>query len=549
VRIRQLIVNLAGNAIKFTERGEVVVTLAATAPQDGLTTVQLSVRDTGIGIPLAQQESIFEAFTQADGSTTRKFGGTGLGLSISSKLTHLMGGRIWVESIEGQGSTFHCTLNCGIGAELPAAATPIQLRHRTALVVDDNPTNRRVLAETIKQWGLIPTATGDGLEAVSLAQTAAARGEPFGIVLLDLLMPGVDGLTVAQQLRADPALAATPVLILSSTCAGEALQKVRELNLAGHLIKPVKQTELHAALQRIVTGLTPAPAPVTAAPTMTTTDRAWRVLLAEDSPVNQKLACRLLEKRGHTVVVAPDGIAAIAAWESGVFDAILMDVQMPKLDGFQTTAAIRDREKTTGQHIPIIAMTAHAMTGDRERCLEAGMDDYVSKPIDANRLFETLDRLIPKPPAPFDRAAALAQAGDDPTLLAELAGMILTDLPAMTAAIATAIQTGNAQNLDRAAHKLKGSLAILNATRAVTLAQQLETAGRENNLAHAPALFQQLETALAELTPALRALQHTPSPRPRALALRRASAAEHTRPNSPQKTAARLHNSVTIVTN
>ncbi len=514
VRVRQLIVNLAGNAIKFTERGEVVVTLTASPSEAGLTTVQLSVRDTGIGIPLAQQQAIFEAFAQADASTTRQFGGTGLGLSICTKLTQLMGGRIWVESVEGQGSTFHCTMTCGIGPDLPPVPAPVKLQNRTALVVDDNPTNRRILAATLQQWDLAPTSTGDGLEAVALARAAANRGEPFGLILLDLLMPGVDGLTVAQEFRNDPALRTTPVVILSSTCAGETLQQARTLQLAGYLLKPVKQAELHSALQQIVTDLTPATPRSKQPDTPPPTTRPWRILLAEDSPVNQKLACRLLEKRGHSVTVAPDGLAAIAAWESQSFDAILMDVQMPKLDGFQTTAAIRDREKTTGHHIPIIAMTAHAMSGDRERCLEAGMDDYLSKPIEANRLFETLQRLIPDCPAPLDRAAALAQVGDDPALLAELAGMILNDLPIMTAAIATAIQTGNAHDLDRAAHKLKGSLAILNATRAVALAQQLETAGRENNLTRAPALLQELEAALAELTPALRALQSTTSPTP-----------------------------------
>ncbi|MCS7049237.1 MAG: response regulator [Verrucomicrobiae bacterium] len=498
-RVRQVIINLVGNAIKFTERGEVVVTLDARPIDDERVELHLSVRDTGIGIPPERQAAIFEPFTQADGSTTRKYGGTGLGLSICTNLMRLMQGRIWVESVVGQGSTFHCSWPAGIARDMPQTEPrPAVSANRTVLVVDDNATNCRVLAETLHHWGWVPTITHDGLEAVSLARQAVSRGQPFGLVLLDMIMPGVDGLTVATELRNDPTLQPLPIIMLSSTCDHDTLERSRQLKLDAYLLKPVKQAELRRVLHEVVGGFQTLDEAGHAEASAPVPLGGCRILLAEDNAVNQKLACRLLEKQGHSVVIAPDGQAAVAAWERESFDLILMDVQMPNLDGLQATAIIREREAGTGRHIPIIAMTAHALAGDRERFLAAGMDDYISKPIDAQRLATLLNRYRPaalpaSAPAPagaaagsesvaLDRQVVLAAIGDDESLLEEITGVFLQDLPNLMGAVEKAVAERSAEQLERTAHKLKGSVKIFGTAKLVDKLQQLEQCGRTGQL-------------------------------------------------------------------
>lgn len=520
-RIRQIIINLVGNAIKFTERGEIVVTLDATPLDENRVEVHLSVRDTGIGIPPERQAAIFEPFTQADGSTSRRYGGTGLGLSICTNLMRLMQGRIWVESVVGQGSTFHCAWPAAIARDVPQTEPRSStLTNRTVLVVDDNVTNCRVLAETLHQWGLVPTVTHDGLEAVTLARQAAARGQPFGMVLLDMMMPGVDGLTVATELRNDPQLQSLPIIMLSSACNQETLQRSRQLNLDAYLLKPVKQAELRRVVEEVVGRLGPTAEQGAADVPSQPAGGGCRILLAEDNAVNQKLACRLLEKQGHTVIVAPDGAAAVAAWEREPFDIILMDVQMPNVDGLQATAIIREREAGTGRHIPIIAMTAHALAGDRERFLAAGMDDYISKPIDMNRLTALLNRYRPTGagatrPTPvetasgsnrvaLDRQAVMAAIGEDEALLQEITAVFLQDLPGLMNAVETAIEKQSAEQLERAAHKLKGSVKIFGTADVVEPLQKLEHCGHTGQLDTVVQQWSQVRPLLEALATTLR---------------------------------------------
>ncbi len=405
-RLRQVILNLAGNAVKFTEQGEVVVrvTQAHGLRPVGLESLlHFEVRDTGIGIAPDKVDTVFAPFEQADGSTTRKYGGTGLGLTISQRLVAMMGGRIGVESEVGKGSKFHFTARFGVRDE-PAAPRanpePAALAGLPVLVIDDNDTNRRILEVMLRNWRLCPRGAAGGAAALDELRRAAAAGAPYPLVLLDVMMPEVDGFAVAEEIRRRPELTGATVLMLSSSDRRGDVARCRELGLARYLIKPVKQSEL---LDAILAALGPSAreaAPVPPAEPQPAKPgaaaRPLRVLLAEDNAVNQRLAIRLLEKRGHTVVVAGNGREAVEALAREAFDVVLMDVQMPVMGGLEATAAIRARERAGGGHTPIFAMTAHAMTGDRERCLEAGMDDYLTKPIQSRALTEALDRLAPR---------------------------------------------------------------------------------------------------------------------------------------------------------
>ncbi len=398
-RLRQILVNLVGNAIKFTGAGEVVVSLTLEQATATDVTVHLSVRDTGIGIPTEQQARIFQAFEQADSSTTRRYGGTGLGLAICGRLVAMMGGRIWVESELGRGSTFHFTIRVGAAPEVPRALfvgeTVAQLRAIRALVVDDNATNRRLVEQLLRNWRMEPTTVDGGAEALRSLVRARAAGQPFRLVLIDGRMPEMDGFALAARIKEDPSLAGSTVLMLTSDDRPGDLARCRALGIAAYLVKPIRQSEL---LDAIVTALgSPEPAAIAAVPVppRTQAGRALRVLLAEDNRVNQRLAVRLLEKRGHRVVVVDNGRDAVAAAIAQPFDLVLMDVQMPEMDGFEATAALRAGERGSGQHRPIVAMTAHAMKGDRERCLLAGMDEYLAKPIQPAELYDLIDRLVP----------------------------------------------------------------------------------------------------------------------------------------------------------
>ncbi len=401
-RLRQILVNLVGNAVKFTERGEVLVNVGLESQAEEDVCLHFSISDTGPGIPAEKQQKIFDAFTQADRSTTRKFGGSGLGLSISARLVELMGGRIRVESEPGHGSTFHFTAffklpKATVEATLPEE--PENLRGLPVLVVDDNATNLGVLQEMLSNWHMAPQTASAGSGALKLLQQARAQGRPFALVLLDADSPGMDGFTLARQIKATPELAGPVILMLTSNRQLGDTARCQESGVAIQLVKPITQSELLDAILLTIGGhalyrtekQTPRP------PTRTD-GRSLRLLLAEDNLVNQKVALALLEKQGHTVVVANNGREVLALLEKcnyEGFDAVLMDVQMPELDGFDTTAAIRMGDSQRGVHTPIIAMTAHAMVGDAERCLAAGMDGYVAKPIRVSDLTAELCKHAP----------------------------------------------------------------------------------------------------------------------------------------------------------
>jgi CheY-like chemotaxis protein/HPt (histidine-containing phosphotransfer) domain-containing protein len=506
-RLRQVLVNLAGNAVKFTDHGEVVVEVTSDecqvtskegGPEDpsagtrhsSLVTLHFSVRDTGIGIPADKLERVFEPFVQADGSTARTYGGTGLGLTISARLVELMHGRLWAESAVGRGSTFHFRARLG-QAHMPAAAPlePECLRRLPVLVVDDNATNRLFLEELLRGWQMRPVAVASGGAALEELTRAANNGEPFPLLLVDALMPEMDGFGLIERVRQRPEGTRAVVMMLSSgDQPGDAARR-RRLGVARHLIKPVKPSDLLDALLTALAGAAPGRRiPIDASPAAAPPRARLRILLAEDNAVNQKLAVCLLEKRGHQVVIASNGREAVRAVAEGPFDLVLMDVQMPELNGLQAAAAIREREKATGTHVPIVALTAHAMQGDRAACVAAGMDDYVSKPLRSEELFAAIARLVPVPahaePAVvanadvFDPEIALEQVEGDPALLRELVELFLDDCPKLLAEIDAAVVRRDGLTLERCAHRLKGAVGVFADRPAFEAAQRLELAGR-----------------------------------------------------------------------
>ena len=397
-RIRQIIVNLVGNSIKFTEHGEILLSVTQEEESSDAVSLHFAVKDTGVGIPADKQQRVFEAFSQADGSMARKYGGTGLGLTICTRLVALMGGRIWVESQPGQGSTFHFTLHMAIqsaSSALPAPLQPEELRNLPVLIVDDNYTNRRVLQGMLNRWGLRSTAVEGGRAALQALEIAKSTGRCFPLILLDGQMPEMEGFTLAELIRKDAELVGAAIMMLTSAGHKGDAARCRELGISAYLVKPVRQRELLDSIRQVLQK-SPNPKAVSLVTrhTLHETQSRARILLAEDNAVNQTLALRLLEKRGYVVSVVGDGQAAIAALEKDTFDLVLMDIQMPGMDGFEATAAIREKEKRTGGHIPIVAMTAHALKGDQERCIAAGMDDYVSKPIRTSELFSGIENLL-----------------------------------------------------------------------------------------------------------------------------------------------------------
>ncbi|MGC2398930.1 MAG: response regulator [Acidobacteriaceae bacterium] len=403
-RLRQVVMNLLGNAIKFTSVGEVVLRVDCEEQMQEQVKLHFAVTDTGVGIPLQKQRTIFEPFTQADGSTTRKYGGTGLGLTISSRLVEKMGGQIWVESEPGRGSTFHFTAGFAVHATTAEVRDPVDveaLRDLRVLVVDDNATNRRIFEEILRSWQMKPAMAEGGREAVEMVAQAKAKGAPFRLVLLDAQMPEMDGFQAAEQIQQDANSAPVVIMLTSAGIRGDGA-RCRELGISAYLLKPVKRADLLETIRRALQMPVKAqekPALVTVHSLAEGKGRL-NILLAEDNAVNQKVASRLLEKRGHTVTVAATGVKALELLGLRPFDLVLMDMQMPEMDGVEATMAIRQREKTSGAHIPIIAMTANAMVGDRENCLQAGMDDYLSKPLNSAELFAKIENILPRDASP-----------------------------------------------------------------------------------------------------------------------------------------------------
>jgi signal transduction histidine kinase/CheY-like chemotaxis protein len=403
-RLRQIVINLVGNGIKFAKRGEVALKVKSESHEGEDLWLHFTVADTGIGIPKEKRESIFEPFTQADASTTRNYGGTGLGLTISSRLVGMMGGKIWVESEVGRGSEFHFTARLGVAHAKAIAAEAIipteNLRGLKVLVVDDNRTNRVILEAMLKRWEM-KVASVEGAEE-ALEQLCAARdaGEPYGLVLTDMHMPKMDGFALVEQIRQRPELSTATIMMLTSAGHRGDAARCQELGVSAYLLKPIRQSELREAVARVL-GTKEQKGAIPLITRYSLQDArvpsaSLRVLLAEDNLVNQLLASRLLEKRGHSVAVANNGCEALAAFERESFDLILMDVQMPEMDGLEATVAIREKEKGSGSHVPIVALTAHAMKGDREKCLAVGMDGYLTKPIRPQELDEVLESYIAK---------------------------------------------------------------------------------------------------------------------------------------------------------
>jgi two-component system, sensor histidine kinase and response regulator len=395
-RLRQVLTNLVGNAVKFTERGEISITVQQEQVKEDCVTLHFLVRDTGVGISEDRLASIFQEFTQADNSTTRKYGGTGLGLTISERIVGLMGGRIWVDSSPGLGSTFHFTAVFKIGAAKPVSddASPELLRNMSALIVDDNETNRKVLDRILRTWTMQPTCVADGVNALAEMELACAKNTPFKLVIIDGHMPGMDGFELVARIRQDPRMVGSMVMMLTSSEQRGDTDRCRELGISAYLIKPIRRQDLLKSVLHALGADESKKSPLLNGPARSL-GTALHILLAEDNQVNQRVAVRMLEKEGHTVSTVANGIEAVKACQASDFDLILMDIQMPEMDGLEATARIRALQQLGGKHVPIVAMTAHAMQADRDRCLRGGMDGYITKPVNRKNLIEIVGQFGP----------------------------------------------------------------------------------------------------------------------------------------------------------
>jgi two-component system sensor histidine kinase/response regulator len=526
-RLRQIIINLIGNAVKFTETGEVVVLVELDREEGDRAFVRFTVSDTGIGIPLDRQAAIFDPFTQADASTTRRFGGTGLGLTISARLVELMRGQIAVSSEPGHGSRFYFTLPFEVRSVSPAPTPRRALkdfRGLHVLVVDDNATNRRILEETLLGWGLQPTVVDGGVAALHALEHAAAEGEPFPLALVDFQMPDLDGFGLAERIKQQPALGTTLIMMLSSVGQRGDAKRFKALGVSAYLTKPVRQSILLDAMLSVLAGATRSADGrlLVTRHSVIEARRPLRVLLAEDNAVNQRLVLALLKKHGHTAVAVGNGRDAVAAVASDTFDIVLMDVQMPVMDGLEAIAAIRAAEGASGTRVPIIALTAHAMKGDREECVAAGADGYVTKPIDSVELFGQIETLTgnsvevlparthpaaPVPPeAAFDMADVMVRVDGDRALLADLVHLFRAESPHMLAELRRCVDARDAAGLRRAAHTLKGAAGNLSANSLAKAALALETMAREDKLDGVDVRLAELEREAGRLDDALGSL-------------------------------------------
>jgi two-component system, sensor histidine kinase and response regulator len=518
-RLRQVIVNLLGNAIKFTDRGEVVLHVETREKTSQGTSLHFAIQDSGIGISSDKQKLIFEAFAQGDSSSRRKYGGTGLGLTISSRLVEMMGGRIWVESEPGQGSTFHFTALFQLpqrAANRKDRESPATLEGIHVLVVDDNPTNRRILERTLSQWGMRSSLADSGWTALAALRRAKEQNDPVSLLLLDAQMPGMDGFTLASKIHQDRELPTSTVMMLTSGGQRGDAARCREVGISAYLTKPVRQLELREAILKVL-GMQKEKTQdqksdskqdegLVTRHSLREARRQISVLLAEDNVINRELAVRLLTKRGHKVTVVENGKQAVAAMQTKTFDVVLMDVQMPEMDGFEATAAIREMELAAGTRTPIIAMTAHAMKGDRERCLAAGMDAYISKPIQFEELLEVTESLSgSSAPAAgsadsgWNLEVALGRVGGDQVLLADLARIFCEQCPRLLAEVQNSVAGRRILDVKRAAHSLRSAIATFAAEAASDVAAKLEGFSRAEDFEDAPALVAELESKVERL--------------------------------------------------
>src|SRR2546427_898764 len=495
VRLRQIVLNLVGNAIKFTERGEVVMRVQPQSSGDGEMTCYFTVSDTGVGIDKEKQTAIFAPFSQGDTSTTRIYGGTGLGLTVSARLVEMLNGKIWVESEPGKGSIFHFTVRFGLQTATRAEPSALDFKGLRALVVEDHPVSRRIIVDTLRRWNIEAHEAESCKAATEFLERAKRAKAPCRLVLLDDTLPGVDSYELAAQIRKSPRLGVQAVIVL-----GSALRREADRPGSGVLscvTKPVKQSELLDAVRSafgIRSGARRAPAESEAAQKL---QPALDILLVEDNPVNRRLAQHVLEKEGYRVVAADNGAAALKTLERKHFDLVLMDVQMPRMDGIETTAAIRNREKVTGGYIPIVALTAHAMVGDRERCLKAGMDGYLIKPIQPTMLLEAIERLhlacsersklAQAKKIVLDRATLLDRVDGDMQLLGEITKLFLQECEPLMASAREAMKTGNAGRFAYDIHTLRGMFRNLSAAAAQEAAGKLGGLDLVKNLVKAPA--------------------------------------------------------------
>ncbi|MBM3262430.1 MAG: response regulator [candidate division Zixibacteria bacterium] len=523
-RLRQILVNLVGNAIKFTEQGEVVVDLEVESKTDRQVVLHCTVKDTGIGIPEDKQKAIFDVFSQADSSMSRRYGGTGLGLAICTQLSAMMGGRIYVESEPGKGSIFHFLARFerqpGEVAVSPGYAD--LLTGLRTLVVDDNATTRSILEEMLHNWGMASVSAAGGREAIDRLEEAQRTGNPFRLALLDVMMPEMDGYTLAEEIKRRFDTHAPSMIVMTSAGRLENPARLQEAGIVHVLTKPVKQSELLNILIDTVTGDLGTMA-VGASGRQTLTPHPLRVLLAEDGMVNQRVAVMMLETRGHRVSVAGNGREAVDLFQREPFDVILMDVQMPDIDGLEATRLIRWHEREHGGHIPVVAMTAHAMKGDRERCIEAGMDAYLSKPIRADLLYDAVEAFFgpsessdtsaetlatpisePEEVSVFDWDRAREQVGGSEAILVDLAELFLQECPKLIQAVETAVAEGNMAELRRNAHTLKGSARVFFADTLTDVAYRLELMGKNQDTEGIEQVLEVLREAVEQLLPAMR---------------------------------------------
>jgi two-component system sensor histidine kinase/response regulator len=523
-RLRQVLINLIGNALKFTMEGEVSLKVQSDVIEEDAATLHFIVSDTGVGIAPDKLNAIFGSFSQADTSTTREYGGTGLGLTISKHLIEMMGGRIWVESEPDVGSRFHFTVrleNAATQEVIAESTAPAVLSGVKVLIVDDNRTNRRILEGLVKRWGMNPSVASDGEKALVELSAARLANEPYDLILTDMHMPKMDGFGLVEEIKERPDLSTATIMMLTSGGQRGDAARCGELGIAAYLIKPVRQSELREAIARVLNAKEDAgPIPMitqySIQKSVTSAASALHILLAEDNPVNQKLAVRLLEKRGHHVAVASNGRQALQALERATYDLVLMDVQMPEMDGIEATAILREKEKTSGQHQAVVAMTALVMKGDRERCMAAGMDGYLTKPIRPQELDDILDTYVAKERTEISMATPrisleesvlqgelLERIDGDRVFLAELLAIFQGDYPGQIRSAHEAVIRCDAAALQRIGHALKGALGNLAAPIAARFATELESMGQGGDIAMADVRLTELENELPRVIEAL----------------------------------------------